>query len=79
MRQNTSQVTTILTALLLAPINAWWGTAHMIVARIAENDLAANNPDVLESVLKVLKQSTFSQYLHQEGNYPLVESATFAD
>ena len=70
----------VFTALLsVTSVQAWWGTAHMIVARIAEKQLSEEQPEVLAAVLAVLKQSTFANYLHLEDRYPLVESATFAD
>ena len=34
----------LLPTLMLSIANAWWGTAHMIVARIAENQLTETNP-----------------------------------
>lgn len=67
--------------LLVGSASAWWDNGHLITARIAEDILRAQNPEVLtkvESILAVLKKSDPS-YTEFEGKHPFVECATFAD
>jgi len=41
-------------ATMAAQVNAFWGTAHLLVARQAESILAAQNPEVLAAALAEL-------------------------
>lgn len=61
--------------------NAWFGTGHLLVARIAHDILRETNPETLESVeilLSVLTK-TNSTWTKDENKHPMVECATFAD
>lgn len=63
-------------AALITPSLAFWSTGHMIIAKIAEEELAKMNPHVLEMVVKDIKEiSQFSK----EKDHNLVESSTWAD
>lgn len=55
--------------------NCWWNQGHMIVAKIAENELSANHPEVWDRVNSVLRLVDS----RKEKDHPFVESATFAD
>ena len=66
-------------ATLITTAQAWWGTGHMLVARIAEQVLEQNHPEVLKKVHEVLKQDVFVNYIHLEDKFPMVECSTFAD
>lgn len=71
----------IIGAAQVGTASAWWDNGHLLVGRIAQDILAAQNPDVLakvEDVLAVLKKSDPS-YTQYEGKHPMVECATFAD
>ena len=76
---NPTRLLALTLASLALPTQAWWGTPHMLVARIAERKLESQSPEVLQAVTDVLSQSDFATYLHLEGNHPLVECSTFAD
>ncbi len=45
---------------MVTTAHAWWGTAHMLVARIAEQTLESRNPEVLRTVQEILSQDTFA-------------------
>ena len=67
-------------AALASQAEAFWGTAHMLIAREAEWILENSNPDVLSAAiteLAVLKE--YYPDLVEEGNHPFTECATFAD
>ena len=67
-------------AALVSQAEAFWGTAHLLVAREAETLLSDKYPDVLAAAvteLAVLKQ--YYPDLVKEGNHPFTECATFAD
>jgi hypothetical protein len=42
------------TAALVDSANAWWGTGHLLVARIANDLLETQAPDVLKNAEAVL-------------------------
>ena len=68
--------TTILLALAVDQAQAFWGTGHLIVSRIAHDLLASQNPRSLaaaESLLSVYKTNK------SEGSHAFVECATYAD
>jgi len=72
---------TIAAAALVSTTQAWYGTGHLLVARIANDILSKNSPQTLEeveSVLAVLEKSDPS-YTKAEGKHPFVECTTFAD
>jgi len=71
----------IAASVLVNEANAWWGTGHLIVARIANELLLKESPTTLskaESVLAILENSDPS-YTKAEGEHPFVECTTFAD
>lgn len=62
--------------LMTTPAFAWWGTAHLIIAKIAENELQRLDKDYynhIKSKIEILTQ--FSR----EKDYTFIESATWAD
>ena len=68
-------------AALAGSTNAWFGTGHLLVARIAENILTEKNPGKLaeaKNLLAQLEQSD-AKLTKNEKNHPFVECATFAD
>jgi len=68
-------------SVLLSSTNAWWGTGHLLVARIANDILLEESPTTLnkaESVLAILEKSDPS-LTKDEGKHPFVECTTFAD
>jgi hypothetical protein len=74
-------VKTAVFSAMIGATNAWWGTGHLLVARIANNLLEKQSPSTLsnvESLLKVLELSD-PTYTKDEGNHPFVECTTFAD
>jgi len=66
-----------LCALLFTSAQAWWGTGHMLVARIAYDKLQKENPSLVTRANSVL--SYLSSFTTLEKSYPFVECATFAD
>lgn len=71
----------IIGAAQLGEASAWWDNGHLLVARIAQDILAAQNPTVLaqvEDILGVLAKSDPS-YTQYEKDHRFVECATFAD
>ena len=71
----------VIAAALAGSTNAWFGTGHLLVARIAENILNEKAPDQLTKVKSVLStlESTDASLTKDEKNHPFVECATFAD
>jgi hypothetical protein len=72
---------TLAAAALVDTTNAWWGTGHLLVARIANDLLMNQSPSQLiatESLLGVLKRNDPSS-TQKEGDHPFVECTTFAD
>jgi hypothetical protein len=68
-------------ASLINVSNAWWGTGHLLVARVAHDILEAQSPSTLanvNSILAYLKKSDPS-WTSKEGDHPMVECTTFAD
>lgn len=71
----------VLAAGITSECNAWWGTGHLIVARRAYDILKEENPTALaaaEAELSILPKY-YSSLTKDEGDYPFVECATFAD
>ena len=67
-------------AALASQVEAFWGTAHLLIAREAQSLLETSNPDVLDAAvteLAVLKQ--YFPSLVTEDKHPFTECATFAD
>ena len=66
------------TAIAANYANAWWGTGHLMTARIAYDDLLSTGDshivDYVESKLEVLRS-----FVHSEKSHAFVECATFAD
>lgn len=57
---------------------AWWGTGHLMTARVAYDRLiATDNEEVIELVEEQL--DVLRSFVHMEQNHPFVECATFAD
>ena len=71
----------VIAAALAGTTNAWFGTGHLLVARIAENILNEKAPEQLEKVKTVLStlETTDASLTKHEKNHPFVECATFAD
>jgi len=66
---------------LLNVANAWFGTGHLLVARIAYDILEETSPETLmrvDNLLNVLTK-TNSTWTKDEDKHPMVECATFAD
>lgn len=61
--------------------SAWWGTGHLMVTRIAYETLSKQNPTVLAKVNSILAAlpKTHASLVKDEGSYPFVECATWAD
>jgi hypothetical protein len=66
---------TVATLALLTLGNCWWNQGHMIVAKIAEDELSKKHPEVWDRVNSVLKLISTKE----EKDHKFVESATFAD
>jgi len=62
-------------------VHAWWDNGHFLVARIAYDKLKKENPAVIEKIDGILKplKDAYPEKTNWEGDYPLVECATFAD
>jgi len=71
-----SLIVCVVLGLALVPASAWWSTGHMIVARIAYDELKMNNPAVLETA--TTKLETLKPYSH-DGKYTFIEAATWPD
>lgn len=71
----------ILAAGITAECNAWWGTGHLIVARRAFDILSEENPAALAAANVELQSLAryYSDLTYDEGDYPFVECADFAD
>jgi len=72
---------TVAIAAFVAQVEAFWGTAHLLAARRAEELLSQQNPDVLSAALdemKALKQY-YPTLTTAEKNHPFTECATFGD
>jgi hypothetical protein len=66
---------------LISSAQAWFGTGHLLTARVAYEILSKDSPSTItaiEDLLKPLKESDPS-WTPSEGNHPMVECATFAD
>ena len=67
--------------LLSATVGAWSINGHLFVANIAQDLMLQNSPT---SLIKALEMLTYLKDYNEtltvgEGDYPYVESATFAD
>jgi len=77
---NTFTTSILAFAAIASQVEAFWGTAHLLVARKAQDLLETSNPDVLNAALTelaVLKK--YYSDLCTENNHPFTECATFAD
>jgi hypothetical protein len=71
----------IIAAALAGSTNAWFGTGHLLVARIARNVLETSAPEQLakaEQILSTLDKAD-PKLTKNEGKHAFVECATFAD
>ena len=66
--------------------NAWWEGSHNLIARMAEEILNKEDPEVLyniDSLLEVLEKKksaiTNESLTPRELHHPMVEAANFAD
>jgi hypothetical protein len=71
-------------AMLVTGTFAWWDKAHLIVARIAYDQLIKEDMNAYDqalTMLAVLKNAkdVDIKALSDEDNYPFVECAPFAD
>jgi len=69
----------LVAAAMIGSTNPWFGTGHLLVARIAYDILKASNSEKLataESILKGLDNSIAKKH---ERNHQFVECATYAD
>mmetsp|Transcript_42245 Transcript_42245/g.30424 ORF Transcript_42245/g.30424 Transcript_42245/m.30424 type:complete len:88 (-) Transcript_42245:1211-1474(-) len=71
----------VLAAGITSECNAWWGTGHLIVARRAYDILLEEDPAALAAAEVELQPLAkyYSSITYDEGDYPFVECATFAD
>jgi len=71
----------IIVAILLNMVRGWWGTGHLLVARIAQFQLEKKDPETLKEALDLLSElkRTGSAWADKEDKHPFVECATFAD
>jgi len=77
---NTFTASLIAFAGLAAQAEAFWGTAHLLIARRAQAILEDQYPDVLDAALNELKPiQEYYPELVEEGDHPFTECATFAD
>mmetsp|Transcript_4785 Transcript_4785/g.5833 ORF Transcript_4785/g.5833 Transcript_4785/m.5833 type:complete len:250 (+) Transcript_4785:89-838(+) len=76
-----STTLTVALATFAAQAEAFFGTAHLLVARRAEAILEEQNPDVLQAALDEMKplQKYYSSLTKDEGSHPFTECAPFAD
>jgi hypothetical protein len=67
--------------LAASSVNAYWGTAHLLVAAQAQDFLSTENPEVLDAALAELYnlKETQPDLITREENHPFTECATFAD
>lgn len=72
--------TFFVTAAIAGAAEAFWGTAHLLVANRAQYLLEQESPDALNAALAVLAPlaQDYPQLL-EEGDHPFTECATFAD
>lgn len=61
---------------LFASSFGFWSTGHMIIAKIAENELMNDHPDIYKMIDSDIKE--LSKY-SKESKHPFVESSTWAD
>jgi len=58
--------------------SAWWGTGHLLTARVAYDTLLNDNrEDIIDQVEETLAK--LNMFVNSEGKHPFVEAATFAD
>jgi len=68
-------------ALLVSLTNAWYGTGHLLVARIAQSILEKKDPATYKQILAILAPlaKDDASWTKAEGKHPMTECATFAD
>ena len=69
----------LVAAAMIGSTNAWFGTGHLLVARVAFDILTKESPDQLAKAESILKQMSDYETQHLEKNHPFVECATYAD
>lgn len=72
---------TIAVAALVGNASAWFGTGHLLTARIAQEVLSEEAPEVLTKVTDILSvlEKSDPTYTKNEGKHAFVECATYAD
>merc|ERR1712147_56755 len=70
-----------LSVAIIGQAAAWFGTGHLLTARIAYDHLQEKSPSTITKVETILKklQETDPSWTKSEGHHPFVECATFAD
>ena len=71
----------LIASVLAGTTNAWFGTGHLLVARIARNILVQQAPEQLaqvESILSILEGADH-KLTKDEGKHAFVECAPWAD
>ena len=71
----------IILCLYTVSIKAWFGSGHLLVARVAYEILLKESPKTVadvEKTLLILKKSD-PDWTLKENKYPFVECTTFAD
>jgi hypothetical protein len=58
-------------------VQAWWGTGHMLVARIAYDKINSADDSIMTRANDIL--TYLAPFTELEGDHPFVECATFAD
>jgi len=64
---------------MLGTANAWWGTGHLIVSRIAYDILSREAPDQLKKAESILAEKSDSVIKKHEKYHSFVECATYGD
>uniref|UniRef100_A0A7S3NEL3 P1/s1 nuclease n=1 Tax=Euplotes harpa TaxID=151035 RepID=A0A7S3NEL3_9SPIT len=60
----------------LSSVSAYWSTGHMIISRIAHDDLLKTAPEVFKQIKEEVR---ILQQFSKEANHSFVESAVWAD
>jgi hypothetical protein len=70
-----------LSVAIIGQAAAWFGTGHLLTARIAYDILSEKSPATITNVENILKtlNSSDPAWVKSEGKHPFVECATFAD
>lgn len=65
----------LITLATISPAHCWWNQGHMIVAKIAENELSCCHEKIWTRVQEIMELIS----TRKEKEHAFVESATFAD